>query len=118
MKDKESQFAVFLERWKKGDLAALHNMFTMAYPRLITTAQRLLAQAPELALMEARELVHNIYLELKNQKNREIENESHFIHRVGMLMRFSLHDKIKYHNAGKRNHGNPVISLVDLNSDC
>jgi RNA polymerase sigma factor (TIGR02999 family) len=103
-----------LQRWSKGDRAAMDGVIPLVYDELRRIAQRQLRQEREGHTLESTGLVHEAFMKLAEQEGVQWESRSHFLAWMATLMRHILVDHARARHAAKRGGGAAVESLDAL----
>lgn len=108
----QQEITLLLQKWSGGDPAAGNRLFDIVYTDLRKIAGGLLAkERPEFGL-RTRELIHESYLRLVDQK-MSWENRQHFFAVAAKVIRRIIVDHVRHHSRKKRG-GDAVKINLDL----
>lgn len=95
-----------LAAWRKGDDEALERALPRLYAELRHLAHKHLANESPGHTLDTRDLVHEAYLRIENQRRFAWQNRSHFLAVAGRMMRRILidHARRKQVRGGRENH--------------
>lgn len=102
---------VLLQQWTNGDTAALGQLLPMVYGELQRLANYHLQRERSARTLQATALVHEAYLRLAGQQEKEWKNRGHFLAVCSQLLRQVLVDLARARQASKRGAG---ASRVDF----
>ena len=102
-----------LERWSRGDRAALDELLTHLYADVHAIAVRQLNHERHCTLRPTA-LVHEAYLRLSALREIRLADRGHFLSMAARVTRQALVDEARRRRAGKRDGGNQV-TLTDTN---
>lgn len=106
-----------LRRWTDGEDGAFAQLAPRIYERLRALAHHLLLSERRDHTLEPTELLHEVFIELSQEKDLEFSDQSQFYGLAACLMRRALVDYSRRHSAVKRGGGIAPISLTeDLSS--
>ena len=94
-----------LRRWSTGDEAALDELFPIVYDELRRLAGHQLRMEAPGAMLQATALVHEAYLRLVKDTDREWAGRAHFFAVSSRIIRHLLVDHARETRAGKRGGG-------------
>jgi RNA polymerase sigma factor (TIGR02999 family) len=101
----EQDLTILLQRWNRGDPAALDEILPKVYRELRKLGRYYLSQEPPEHTLQGTALVHEVFLRLRQQHSIEWKDRSHFLSAVGNLMRRVLIDYARKRHAEKRGAG-------------
>lgn len=104
---------VLLDGWRRGDPDALNQLLPLVYGELRRIAERQLRGERRGHTLQPTALVHEAYLRFMDQRHVDWRNRAHFFGVASQVMRRVLVDHARRHNAGKRGHGAPCVSIDD-----
>jgi RNA polymerase sigma-70 factor, ECF subfamily len=99
-----------LRQWRKGDQGAAEDLAPFIYPELRRLAAAHVRRENGVQI-QATELVHEVYLRLREQNHPHWENRHHFYSVASRLMRQVLVDQARQMQAAKRGSGGITIAL-------
>ncbi len=102
-----------LQRWSQGDHIAFDELMPVVYDELRRIAHRYLAQQSPGHTLQTTALVHEAYLRLAGQEDKQWENRAHFFGVAAQAMRHILVDYARAQLREKRGGGAQRISLDD-----
>ncbi len=102
-----------LQRWGRGDRAALDELMPVVYDELHRIAHRYIAQQSPGHTLQTTALLHEAYLRLAGQEEKHWENRAHFFGVAAQAMRHILVDYARAQLRDKRGGGAQRISLDD-----
>jgi RNA polymerase sigma factor (TIGR02999 family) len=100
-----------LQRWSRGDRAALEELMPLVYDELHRIAHRYLAQQSPGHTLQTTALLHEAYLRLVGQEEKHWENRAHFFGVAAQAMRHILVDYARTNLRAKRGGGAVRLSL-------
>lgn len=106
-------FDALLDRWSRGDRAALDELLTNLYTDIHAIAVRQLNQERHSSLRPTA-LVHEAYLRLVSLNQIRLLDRTHFLSMAARVTRQALTDEARRRRATKRDGGSPV-TLSDTN---
>ena len=106
-----------LAKWRAGDEKALEDLVPLVYDELRRMAHRYLRNERPDHTLQSTALVHEAYIRLLKQREKEFENRAHFLAIAAKLMRQILVEYARSRNAAKRDGGrrltlDDTVSLV------
>ena len=107
--DEPEEITYLLEKWRTGDDDAMDRLMPILYPLLRRRARNMVRNQT----LSCTELVHEAWLELASNRDRELSSRSHFLNLAGRIMRHILINHINARNAIKRG-GNQVFVTLDF----
>lgn len=97
----------------RGDQAALDQLMPLVYDELRRLANHYLRRERPDHTLQATALVHEVYLQLIDQRQVNWQNRAHFVGLAAQLMRRILVEHARRHQAGKRGGAEPRLSLEE-----
>ena len=104
------QISDLLVRWSEGDEEALNHLLPRVYDELRRMARAQLRRSPT-ATLQTTELIHEAYLKLAKNLDRDFSNREHFFGVAATAMRHILVDYARSKNAQKRGRSPEKVSL-------
>lgn len=92
-----------LERWSSGDALALEALVPIVYKELRKVAVSRLRSEPRDVTLPPTALVHEVYLQLRDQRRVQYNNRAHFFGAAARIIRRILVDRARERHAVK--HG-------------
>jgi len=105
------QITQLLQRWQRGDRAALDTLMPLVYDELRRLARSRLRREPADNSVHATTLVHEVYLRLVNERAMNWQSRAHFLGVAAQLMRFILVDHCRRKYNDKRGGRLPRVPL-------
>lgn len=102
-----------LNDWKGGDDAAMHKLMGVVYDQLKIMAHRYTIKERSDNTLNTTGLVHEAFLRIVDQNNREYQNRSHFYAIVATCMRRVILEVARSRKAEKRGNGAHKVELED-----
>ncbi len=102
-----------LSDWKSGDEQAMSQIMAMVYDQLKILAHRYTIKERADNTLNTTGLVHEAYLKIIKQNNRDYQNRSHFYAIVSTCMRRVILEVARSRNAHKRGNGAHKVKLED-----
>lgn len=96
---------LLLQQWTNGDTEALGQLLPMVYGELQRLAHYHLQRERSAQTLQATALVHEAYLRLAGQQEKEWKNRGHFLAVCSQLLRQVLVDTARTRQAAKRGAG-------------
>jgi RNA polymerase sigma factor (TIGR02999 family) len=103
---------VLLEQWSHGDRGALDQLLPIIYDELRRLAASYLRDKPD-GTLQPTALVHEVYLQLAEQRRIEFHNRSHFFGAAAQIIRRILVDRAREKGAAKRGGDATRVALED-----
>ena len=100
-----------LKRWGRGDPTALEELMPLVYDELHRIAHRYIAQQSPGHTLQTTALLHEAYLRLVGQEEKQWENRAHFFGVAAQAMRHILVDYARAQLRDKRGGGAMRLSL-------
>jgi RNA polymerase sigma factor (TIGR02999 family) len=91
-----------LERWSSGDARALEELVPIVYQELRKVAASRLRGERHEGTLPPTALVHEVYLQLRDQRRVQYNNRSHFFGAAARIIRRILVDRARERQAVKR----------------
>jgi len=107
------QITELLDRWTRGDNAALEELVPLVYQDLRRVARRCLAGQRVDHTLQSTALVHEAYLRLVGRDRAHWQNRQHFFAVAAQAMRHILVDHARKHRAAKRGGASVNLALDD-----
>jgi len=102
-----------LSDWKKGDEDAMSKLMGMVYDQLRLLAHRYTIREQSNHTLSTTGLVHEAYLKIIRQNNRDYQNRAHFYAIISTCMRRVILELARSRNAHKRGSGARKVELQD-----
>jgi RNA polymerase sigma-70 factor (ECF subfamily) len=102
-----------LLKWEHGDHQALEQLMPLVYEELRLLAKRYLRREQPHISLQPTVIVHEIYLQLIDQKNLAWQHRAQFFGLAAKLIRNILIDHARHHQAAKRGGGQYRLSLSE-----
>ena len=102
-----------LEQWNSGDREALDRLMPLIYEELRKMARRYMRQQNPDHTLQTTALIHEAYLRMVKQKEKQFENRAHFFGVAAQAMRHILVDYARARHAAKRGGEARPISLEE-----
>ena len=106
-----SQVTVLLRQWSTGDESALDRLFPIVYEELRRLAGYYLRMEPPGSTLQSTSLVHDAYLRLVKDTDRDWEGRTHFFAVSSRIIRHLLVDHARETRARKRGGGAERVPL-------
>jgi RNA polymerase sigma factor (TIGR02999 family) len=100
-----------LHEWNQGDEAAPEKLMPLVYAELRRMAHRYMAGQNRGHTLQTTALIHEAYLRLVNQSEKQWQNHSHFFAVAARAMRHILVDYARSKQAEKHGGGAQELSL-------
>jgi len=100
-----------LHEWSQGDQAAPEKLMPLVYAELRRMAHRYMAGQNRGHTLQTTALIHEAYLRLVNQSEKQWQNRSHFFAVAARAMRHILVDYARSKQAQKHGGGARELSL-------
>ena len=100
-----------LQRWSEGDQGALDQLTPLVYDELRRMARRYMRQQPAGHTLQTTALIHEAYLRLVGQQEKQWENRAHFFAVAAQAMRHILVDHARARKMAKRGRDARQVSL-------
>ena len=112
--DAPHDVTLLLERWRKGDDAALDQVASLVYDELRRLAGRYLGRERPGQTLQTHDLIHEAFLRLIDQRGVDWQNRAHFFGIAAQMMRRILTDHARRRGFQKRGGGVKAVSLDDV----
>lgn len=109
----KNQITHFLRSWKSGDEQAMGQVMGMVYEQLKVLAHRYTIKERADLTLNTTGLVHEAYLKILGQNNREYQNRSHFYAIVSTCMRRVILEVARARNTHKRGEGAQKVQMEE-----
>ena len=96
------EVTVLLAQWRQGDEGALARLIPIVYDELRSLAAHYMRDEPSGHTLQTTALVHEAYLKLTGERERDWESRAHFFGVAAQIMRNLLVDHARAQRAGKR----------------
>jgi len=100
-----------LAAWSDGKEEALDELLPLVYAELRRMAKRFMNSQPSGHTLQTTALIHEAYLKLTDQKDKQWQNRAHFFAVAGQAMRHILVDHARTRQRDKRGGKTQIISL-------
>src|SRR5207245_1113591 len=100
-----------LARWRGGEPGAPNELLAIVYAEMRRIAQFHMGAERSGHTLQATALVHEAYIRLIAQSDKEFESRTHFFAVCSQVMRQVLVDQARRHRAIKRGGSIPAINL-------
>lgn len=102
-----------LDAWSEGDGEALQELMPLVYDELHRMAKRYMNSQPSGHTLQTTALIHEAYLKLADNREKQWQNRAHFFAVAASAMRHILVDHARVRQSEKRGGGAQKISLED-----
>ncbi len=103
-----------LESWSSGRPEALDELMPLVYQELRLMAKRFMDSQPSGHTLQTTALIHEAYLKLTDNPEKNWQNRAHFFAVAAQAMRHILVDHARSHKTEKRGGETQIISLEDV----
>lgn len=103
----------WLVEWGNGDEAAFNKLMPLVYAELRKKARRYMARENPGHTLQTTALIHEVYLRLADQKEKNWQNRSHFFAVAAQAMRHILVDYARARQAARRGGPGRAVSLEE-----
>lgn len=107
------QVTQLLMQWSKGDQTALNDLMPIVYAELRRMAKRSMKRQDSGHTMQTTELIHEAYLKLAGNEEKDWKNRSHFFGVAAQAMRHILVDYARSKNSQRKGGYQKRITLVE-----
>ena len=114
MDDAAPSVTVLLEQWSHGDQGALDALLPVVYDELRKLAAGHLSRESSDYTLQPTALVHEVYLQLLDQRRVEFHDRAHFFGAVAQIIRRILIDRARAKLTSKRGGGAIRVELHDM----
>jgi RNA polymerase sigma factor (TIGR02999 family) len=97
--------------WSKGDQAAFERLLPLVYGELRQMARRYMARQQPGHTLQTTALIHEAYLKLVDQKEKQWQNRAHFFGVAAQAMRHILVDYARSKQAERHGGGAQAVAL-------
>lgn len=111
--DASHSITLLLVDWSKGDELALEQLMPLVYDELRRMARSYMRRQPSGHTFQTTELIHEAYLKLARQDERNWQNRAHFFGVAAKAMRHILVDYARSKQSLKRGGWQERVSLAD-----
>jgi len=108
METSEQSFSELLQRWSNGDSGARDQLMPLVYGELRRMARRYMRQQPTGHTLQTTALIHEAYLRLIGQEEKQWKNRAHFFGVAAQAMRHILVDYARARQTAKRGGARPL----------
>ncbi|MBX7219384.1 MAG: sigma-70 family RNA polymerase sigma factor [Blastocatellia bacterium] len=102
-----------LMAWSAGDRSALDRLLPLIYGELHSMAKRYMDRQGQGNTLQTTALIHEAYLKLLGNPDKQWANRSHFFAVAAQAMRHVLVDYARSRNVEKRGGGAHLVALED-----
>lgn len=102
-----------LIQWGEGNQAALDHLMPLVYGELRRMARRYMGMQPRGHTLQATALIHEAYVRLTGDSERQWANRAHFFGVAAKSMRHILVDHARAHSTAKRGGPSAALPLED-----
>lgn len=102
-----------LADWSEGKTEAIDELMPLVYEELKRMAKSYMNSQPFGHTLQTTALIHEAYLKLSDQKDKQWQNRSHFFAVAAQAMRHILVDHARSHQTQKRGSETQIILLED-----
>jgi RNA polymerase sigma-70 factor, ECF subfamily len=113
MEASSQSVSYLLQRWGAGDRAALDQLLPLVYDELRRMARRYMGQQSADHTLQTTALIHEAYLRLIGQEEKQWENRAHFFGVAAQAMRHILVDYARARQTAKRGGEARAVSLEE-----
>jgi RNA polymerase sigma-70 factor, ECF subfamily len=103
-----------LQRHRMGDDEAFDELVAIAYDELRRVARGQLVRRGTPGTLSPTSLVHEVYVQLKDERGVDWQDRGHFFAISARAMRRILVDHARRRGAKKRGDGMPIFALTDI----
>ena len=111
--DASHQITELLIDWSKGNELALEQLFPLVYDELRRMARRYMRGQPLGHTFQTTELIHEAYLKLAKQDEKNWQNRAHFFGVAAKAMRHILVDYARSKQSQKRGGWQEKVTLAE-----
>lgn len=109
----DNEVTRLLESWSSGRQEALDELMPLVYQELRRMAKRYMNSQPSGHTLQTTALIHEAYLKLADQQEKNWQNRAHFFAVAAQAMRHILVDHARSYKTEKRGGETEIISLED-----
>lgn len=113
MRGETHQVTQLLIRWSDGDQTALDDLMPIVYDELRRMAKRFMNRQDSGHTMQTTELIHEAYLKLLGNEEKNWKNRSHFFGVAAQAMRHILVDHARSKHSQRRGGDKQKITLAE-----
>lgn len=113
MNEEENGITQLLVAWHNGDQKALDQLMPLVYGELRRMAHGYMNRQRSEHTLQTTALIHEAYLKLVGQSDKQFSNRAHFFGVAAQAMRHILVDYARARNSQKRGDQGPAISFDD-----
>jgi len=103
-----------LESWSNGRPEALDELMPLVYQELRKMAKQYMNSQPSGHTLQTTALIHEAYLKLADNREKNWQNRAHFFAVAAQAMRHILVDHARSHQTEKRGGETKIISFEDV----
>jgi RNA polymerase sigma factor (TIGR02999 family) len=107
----QQEVTLLLKQWSNGDPQALERLISLVYPELRAIAARYMARERVGHTLQPTALVHEAYLRLARQPEKEWEGRKHFFAVAARIVRGILVDYARTRGRSKRSGGRLQVTV-------
>jgi RNA polymerase sigma factor (TIGR02999 family) len=111
--DARGQITRLLQRHRAGEPEAFDELVSLVYDHLRRVAQGQLARRAPFETVSATALVHDAYVQLRDERGVDWQDRAHFFAVSARAMRRILVDRARHRHAQKRGGGASPVPLHD-----
>lgn len=113
MSDSPQNVTQLLIAWRNGDKNALNELLPLVYAELHRMAKRYMSRQQPDHTLQTTALIHEAYLKLVEQPEKQFKNRAHFFGVAAQAMRHILVDHARARSSQKRSGDIQHISFSD-----
>ena len=110
----DNEVTKLLDAWSNGNQAALDELMPLIYQELRRMAKNYMNSQPSGHTLQTTALIHEAYLKLTDNPEKNWQNRTHFFAVAAQAMRHILVDHARAHQAEKRGGETTIISLENV----
>lgn len=110
----EGTITRYLQAWSDGDAGAREHLFELVYGRLTQMAANRLRSEKGGLTLETRDLVHEAFLKLVDQRRVRWQDRAHFFNISARIMRRILVDHARRAKSSKRGGDQVLVSFEEV----
>jgi RNA polymerase sigma factor (TIGR02999 family) len=111
--DCQQDITLLLKQWSDGDQQALDRLVSLVYPELRTIAARYLVRERAGHTLQCTALVHEAYLRLVQQPEKQWQDRRHFFAVAARIVRGILVDYARARQTSKRSGGRLQVTMPE-----
>lgn len=111
--DNSHQISLLLNDWSQGEPKAFERLMPLVYKELHQMARRYMRQQPAGHTFQTTELIHEAYLKIANQDERNWQSRAHFFGVAAQVMRHILVDYARSKSRKKRGGWQDRVSFSE-----